>query len=155
MTAPFTLTNSLVVVPSLQPAAELNLTVDQGASFYLGPLAWIFAGNSFNPASTTSSAVFRQVATDTPLVSVTTSPSSSGQIIYGAAIPNFSYFPPELAGEANQVPVLLTLYPISVSITAAGVAGLIYPFCKWKLNMVWPDATSVDMAHGAVQVNNI
>ena len=134
------------------PAAEITLQIDQQASFTAGPMAWIGGGQGVNLVTTTPTVTVRQKPTDPPIVTLTNVANASGQILYLPPVPNFPYLPPSADNEDND-PTLITLYPFQVSFTAAGIA-LLEPilYCRWKLNIAWPDGTSIDLIHGPVVI---
>lgn len=128
------------------PVKVINLQIDQAASFS-ATFAWIACGVGVNPAGTTALATFRQLPTDTPLVTVSTTPSANGSVSYLPMIPNFPWVPaPDLD------PVLVTLYPIQVALTLAGVALINVAYCQWKTALTWPDGTCIVLVSGSVEL---
>jgi len=134
------------------PVAEITLQIDQQASFTAGPMAWIGGGQGVNLAGTTPTVTLRQQPSDTPIITLTSTPSANGVVTYLAPVPNFPYLPPSADNESNN-PTLITLYPFQVQFTAVGIA-LLEPvlYCRWKLNIQWPDSTSIDLIHGPVMI---
>lgn len=131
------------------PIREVALQIDRNASFSAS-FCWIAGNAGVDPTGTTPLATFRQRDADTPLVSLTGSSSANGQVTYLAPIPNTPLFVDQL-----QTTILVTIYPIVVFLTVAGTNLLPYPFCRWKLNLTWPDGTSLDIIHGDVEVQSV
>lgn len=155
MTAPAQFLNSIIATPAVVgPVPQYTpLTLAQGSSL-AGTWCWIVQCAGVDPASCVASAVFRQLPTDAPLLTVTSAASSLGQITYQAAIPNFPYLPPSL-DEAGLAPVPITVYPFKLAITAAGMALLNVPYCQWSLDLTWPDSTVTQIMRGEVFVSSV
>jgi hypothetical protein len=131
------------------PIAELDLTIDPGASFTCAT-AWVSGGAGIPVASTTPTATFRQRPTDVPLVQLTATLSAYGQVTFGSPIPNFALV------LDSATTIFVTLYPIQIMLTPAGTAAVgAVPFSRWKLNLVFPDGTSVDLVHGQVTADAV
>ena len=105
---------------------------------------------SVNPFGSTASAVFRQSPTDLPLLTISTMPSPVGSIQYLPAVPNYPYLPPDF--DEDSSPIVLTLFPIAISITPLGAALLIYPFAFWEMDLTWPDTSAFPFVAGFVTV---
>jgi hypothetical protein len=131
------------------PVKLLNLQIDQGTSF-TATFAWIGGQQGVNPAGTTGVALFRQLPTDTPLVQVTTTPGANGGIVYLPAIPNFPWVP-----YPDATPVLITIYPIQVQLTTAGVVLLDVSYCQWSCILTWPDGTAMATVTGSVEIDSV
>jgi hypothetical protein len=131
------------------PVQLLNLELDQAASF-TASFAWISGGQGVDVTGTTATAVFRQLATDPPLVTVSTTPNANGSITYLPAIPNFPWVP-----RPDAEPVLITLYPIQLQLTLAGVALIDVAYCQWKCTITWPSGTAIVIASGSVEVDSV
>jgi hypothetical protein len=136
------------------PVAEIDLAIDQNASFTIGPQVWIGGGQGVNITGSVPTATFRQLPTDAPLVTLTSTVSAFGVITYLPPVLDYPYLPPSLA-ETPDTPNLITLWPWTVQLTLAGVQALPYPACRWKFNMTWPDGTSIDVVHGNVTLESV
>ena len=132
------------------PVKFCDLQIDQGASFTASWI-WIGGGQGVNPAGTTALAIFRQVPTDTPLLSVSTTASANGSVItYLPAVTNYPYI-----AFGQPSPILITVYPVQLFIALADVAALVYPIAKWKFAFTWPTGIVIDWLAGDVEVVNI
>jgi hypothetical protein len=132
------------------PVVEAVLQLDQGTT-PTWTLCWIAGGVSVNPAGTTPTCLFRQSPNDTPLVQFTNVPNTNGSVItYATPIPNS---PIAVPGDI----IYVTLYPIVLSLAAADMALLIYPFMQAKLNLLWTTSpvVSIDLVHWQVEISSV
>jgi hypothetical protein len=136
------------------PVAELDLAIDQNASFTAGPLVWIGNGEGVDITGTTATVICRQSPTDAPLVTLTNVASSLGVITYLPAVPNFPYLPPWQRAEGAQ-PSLITLWPFTIEWTLLGVQAMAVPYCRWSYTLTWPDGTAIMILSGAVTLNQV
>lgn len=123
-------------------------------------MCWISSGAqgvaSVNPITATATAIFRQQSFDAPLLTISTTPSPLGSILYLPSVANYPYLPPDLNGELPSVaPITLTLYPIAISVTKSGAAMLLYPYCLWELDFQFFDGTSYPFVDGLVTVEQV
>jgi hypothetical protein len=155
MSAPLVFSNSLIVTPAATGPgpAYFPLTIPQGGSFSAS-WAWIDQGAGVDLTSTTSAVVFRQVPTDPPLCSVSTTSTAQGGIVYEAAFPNFPWLPPSLA-EANDPPSVITIYPFQMNLTPAGVAAITVGYCQWSYEVTWPDGSVTVLMQGPAYLPSV
>jgi hypothetical protein len=126
----------------------VNLRLNTGASYECA-FAWIADSNGVDPSTSTPTATFRQTATDPPIFTLTNVSTANGIITFLSPITNFEWVP---TGQTEAV--LVTLYPVQLSLTVAGVAAL-YAFQRYSLIFDYPDGTAFPFLEGQVTVGGV
>jgi hypothetical protein len=90
------------------------------------------------------------VSSDTPLLSLGSGLGLLGGIVYQAPITNYSFFDP-----VSDSVIVTTIYPVSVTITVAGMALLLFPHMRWTMKLAWPDGAILAIVTGDVEVDAV
>jgi hypothetical protein len=132
----------------IMPVRQLNLQIDAGGTFQLGPLAWVWSNGGVDLRTTTPVATFRQLYTDTALLTL-----GAGAVTFATPVTDFPYLPPGAAQEPGAVPIPITLYPFTLALGLTDVAALaVVPYCRWSLSFAWSGGPTIVFAVGQVEL---
>jgi hypothetical protein len=126
----------------------LALRLFVGTSF-TGAIAAVAGNAGFDPTASSPIATFRQVASDTPIVQLTSTLSPYGSVTFLTPVPNYPYLP---FGQTS--PILVTLYPVQVYLTVAAVAAM-PAYLQWSLIFDYGDGNVFPFIESEVTVSGV